>query len=68
MPAGVEAVMLSGEHISQLIGDTLCLANHSVNVPVRMPVNPVVGSTIHNKVILLRRECAVNTTSLEVRG
>jgi len=37
MPAGVEAVMLSGEHISQLIGDTLCLANHSVNVPVRKP-------------------------------
>ena len=64
----IKRLVLSGEHISQLIGNTLRLSNHAVNIPVRMPVNPVIGPTILHEIVFLGRESTVNPASLEVGG
>lgn len=64
----IKRLVLFGKHISQLIGNTLRLSNHAVNIPVRMPVNPVIGPTILHEIVFLGRESTVNPASLEVGG
>ena len=40
------------EDISKLIADTLGITNRSVNISVRMPIDPVINPAICNEVSL----------------
>lgn len=54
------------EDISQLITDTLGITNRSVNIPVRMTIDPVINLTICNEVSQLRCEGTIDRTTLKL--
>ena len=47
------------ENISQLIAYTLGITNSSVNVPMRMTIDPVINPAICNEVAQLGCECTI---------
>ena len=63
----VERIVLICEDISQLITDKLSSANLFVNIPVGVPVDPVLRPASLDEIILIGNKGTVDVAPFEIR-
>ena len=59
--------MLITKRISKLIADALSITYHSINIAMRVTINPIINITVHNIIMQFYCECTIRLTSFKLR-